>query len=55
MFMDPQIHCYWDAVRGPAAAPSKFLLVFSWCTPHDSNDMNLTDTAMTLEHYVDWK
>ena len=24
-------------------------------TAHDSNEMNLTDTAMTLEHYVDWK
>ena len=63
-FMEPQIHCYWDSAWGPPGTqsararqkpPSKFLLEFSWNTAHDSNEMNLTDTAMTLEHYVDWK
>ena len=63
-FMEPQIHCYWDSAWGPPGTqsararqkpPSKFLLEFSWNSAHDSNEMNLTDTAMTLEHYVDWK
>ena len=62
--VEPQIHCYWDSAWGPPGTqsararqkpPSKFLLEFSWNTAHDSNEMNLTDTAMTLEHYVDWK
>ena len=42
-------------MRARQKPPSKFLLVFAWNTVHDSEDMNLTDTAMTLEHYVDWK
>ena len=36
-------------------APSKIRAAFQWDHPNGSDDMNLSDACLTLEHYVDWK
>ena len=60
---DPELRVHWTRKldqQDPFGmrrqnAPSTIRAAFVWDTPNGSDEMNLSDACLTLEHYVDWK
>ena len=63
LWHDPELRVSWTRelnMQDPFGtrrdnAPSKIRAAFQWDHPNGSDDMNLSDACLTLEHYVDWK
>ena len=48
LYVDPQLALYWDVESEKVEAR------FVFSTPHERDDMSLSDACMTLEHFAEW-
>ena len=48
LYVDPQLALYWDVESEKVEAR------FVFSTPHERDDMSLSDACLTLEHFAEW-